>query len=473
MKKNFHGLTAVIIFFILILAIFTRWIGYNNPHNYTFDESLYAQMGLQLNKNPLNYTSKPVYEYCASRGRSLPDYLNMPLFKHPPVYCYLISLLYFILNSSYLSAFLVSLFFATIIIFVTFIIGVQFFNKPLALLASLLVALDPIHWLCSQKIWMETTMSAFIWITILFLMKAIIHKNYRFFIWAGIATGLAILTKYPAFIIFPIGLTLTFIYNRNLFKSKYFWSWPVISLLMFTPWMFWNYKVYGSNFILQIVTAQGEAKGNFYQNFAMIGFVILLILAIVIFLKLYKKRTGHFPVHFSLSKKVVIILISLGLIALFSRPYMIKGLINVFNIKYIPAAGWKIAMFKQEPWNFYIRRLIELSPFYLISIFGIFFLKNIKSKASPLFVAIFWMMLIFILHGNFQCRYILPAVPAFLIISAYTIIWLSKKISQFYNKNQIVYVILSLILVAILAYSFIKTIFVDLQLALPNNICYF
>jgi len=473
MKKNFHSLTAVIVFFILILAIFTRWIGYNNPHNYTFDEGLYAQLGLQLKENSLNYTSQPVYEYCTSRGQSLPDYLNMPLFKHPPAYCYLISLFYSILNPSYLSAFLVSLIFGIITIIVTYKIGVQFFNKNAALLASLFIALDPIHWLCSEKIWMSTTLTAFIWMALFFLMRAIIDNNYRHFIWAGLATGAAILTKYPGFIIFPIAFTYVFLYNRKLFKSKYFWLWPAISLLMFSPWMVWNYNIYKSQFFTQMITAQGELKGNFYQIFAIIGLAILLILAIVIFLKLYKKRIRYSPVHFSLSKKAVTILISLGLIAFFSRPYMIRGLINVFNIRYIPLAGWKMAMFKQEPWDFYIRRLIELSPFYLISIFGIFFLNKTKSKVLPLFVAIFWIMLVFILHGNFQCRYILPAVPAFLIISAYTITWIFKKTSQFYNKNQIVYIIFSLILVAILAYSFTKTIIIDLQLALPNNVCYF
>ncbi len=472
MEEDTKYRTFTIFILILLIAIYSRWIGFTNPHNYTFDESLYTQMGLQLNKNPFNYNSKAVYEYCTNRGRPLPNYLNMPLFKHPPVYCYLISLSYYILNPSYLSAFIVSLVFGLVIIIISLTIGIEFFNKNVALLASLLITIDPIHWLCSEKIWMETTMTAFIWASLYFLMKAIINRKQNYFIWAGLTTGIAILTKYPAFIVFPIGFTYAFIYDREVFKSKYFWFWPLVSFVLFVPWLFWNFNIYGSNFFAAILTAHREIKLNFYLFFLYIS-ILLLITAGIVYLIRHKTKKQTITSTLSVFKKSIVpILILGGLTILFAQPYMLQGVANMLNLKYIPVVGWKIGIFKDEPWYFYIRRIIELSPFYFIAFLGIFLVRDLKSKTLPLFIAIFWMMPIFITYGNFQSRYILPTVPAFLIISAYTITWVFKKISQFYNKKWL-YIILSLILLIMLTYSFIKTTIVDLQLALPNKVCYF
>lgn len=472
MKKNKKSFIFIILLFIIMTAAISRFIGFNNPHSLTFDEGLYTRLGLQLKANPSNYTSKPMYEYYTKGGRHLPDYLNMPLFKHPPVFSYLISLSHTLFSPSYLSAFLVSLTFGLVLILVVFYVASYIFNKDVGLLSALLVAIDPIHWLVSQKIWMETTLAALIWISIFFLMRAILDSKNRYFFLAGISTGLAILTKYPAFIIFPIGFSYVLLYNRKVLKSVYFWSWPLISFILFIPWMVWNYKIYKGSFFITLITVQGELKEHFLSTFAMWNLGILLVCALGIYLIFHKKQSYEGILRFIKHRRLPLVIITIAFILFFTRPYMVKGIINMLNINYIPSAGWKMGMFSKEPWYFYLRRLIELSPFYMISFLSLFFLSNFKSKNSPLFVAAFWILLLFISYRSFQCRYILSVVPALLIISSSTIIRLIEKIKQL-PANQIKLVAYRIILSTLLIYCFMKTIFIDLYLALPNKVCYF
>ena len=149
-----------------------------------------------------------------------------------------------------------------------------------------------------------------------------------------------------------------------------------------------------------------------------------------------------------------------------------KGLVNMLNINYVPLCGWQIGMLAKEPWYFYLRRLIELSPFYMISMLGLFFLPVTKSKASFLYITAFWIIFTAICQGNFQSRYILAAVPALMIISANAIIRLIEARRRFVGKGWLgpAY---TAALTLVLAYCFLKVLFIDSAIAWVNSVCYF
>jgi len=470
MKKNNK---FYILFLLIIVTFITRFIGINNPHNFTFDEVLYAQLAAQLKENPLSYTSEPIYKYNVNRGRPLPDHYNRPLYVHPPLFSYLISIAYLLFAQNYLVALLVSLFFGIVIIIVTFILGAYIFNKNVGLLAAFLLALDPIHWLCSQKIWIEATVTAFIWISLFFIIKAIKESNYKYFYLAGVATGCSILTKYTGFLIFPIGLSLIFMHNRKILKSGHFWSWPLISSILFIPWLLWNYIIYRGKFLVQLINPHGRIIQRFQQldiNWYMV--IIAILIFIIIYLYFKKQSRRKIFLNFVNSIKLSAVMIGIALILLFTRPYMLQGLINMFDFGHIPATGCKMAMFAKEPWYFYLRRLLELSPFYIFSFGSILFLIKPKEGERTLITASIWILVFAILWRNFQCRYVFPVVPGLLLISSRTVIWVGFKLKE-WSKSKLILLIYRIIFVYILLLFLCKTLLIDLFIALPNRACYF
>ena len=473
MKRIKNSSTLLVLSMIVFSAFLGRWAGYNAPHKFSFDEGLYARLGLQLKKDPLNYTSQPVYNRYAERGKNLPDYLKMPLFKHPPLYSYLISLFYFIFGASYKTAFMVSLAGGLVTIIITFLIAAYIFNKDAGLLAAFLVSIDPVNWLCSEKIWMETTLTALIWLALLFLIKAILNNKNKCFLLAGVTTGLALLTKYSALIIFPIGLSWALLYNFKVIKTRRFWSWILISLLLFLPWIIWNFIIYGTDFFLTMITGQGELLSNLYTPFT---FWILISLAAITLLTYHLLRNKTFKEQLlnkiSPAKAGRVSAIIL-LVLLFSNPYMLKGLCGMLNAIHIPSNGWAVAFFAREPRLFYFRRLLELSPFYIICFLSLPFIPALRSKQSSLFIAAFWIMLIFTLHRNFQSRYILPVTPALLIIASGTILKMTERIKNYSSPSQLKASVVRVSLTVFLIYCFFKTIFINLCLSLPNSPCYF
>ncbi|MCK5083517.1 MAG: SEC-C domain-containing protein [Candidatus Omnitrophica bacterium] len=93
--RNRYIYASLIIIFAL--SVFLRCYGYTQSHSLTFDESLYAELlASQLNEDPTNYSSQAAYQSLMAQGQRppLPKYLDRPLFKHPPLYCYLIALNY-------------------------------------------------------------------------------------------------------------------------------------------------------------------------------------------------------------------------------------------------------------------------------------------------------------------------------------------------------------------------------------------
>lgn len=470
MKKN-NKISIFILLIIISATVITRSVGFNNPHSFTFDEALYPQLAVQLKEDPIDYTSQPTYKYYTGRGRPLPDYLNRPLFKHPPLYSYLISLTYYFTKKPTLkTAWSISLISGILLILMIYLLGKILYNQKVALIAAFLLFLDPIHWLCTQKIWMETTVVAFIWISLFFIIKAARESDYKYFYWAGVATGCAILTKYTGFLIFPVGLTLIFIHNRSVIKSKHFWSWPLISFLLFIPWLFWNYRIYGSNFLMEMVIVHREIKSLLSQlsiNWYLWIFLLLIITMIILLFKWRKKI-----LNFLISTKMRTAVLGIAILLLFTQPYMMRGLINMFNLKHIPTNGWIIGMFAKEPWYFYLRRLLELSPFYIFSFGSILFLIKPKESDKLLITANIWILAFAVIWGNYQSRYILAAVPALLLISSRTIIWIGTSLKK-WTKSKMRLLIYRIVFVYILLLFLSKTAFIDLLLALPNKACYF
>ncbi|MFA5499799.1 MAG: glycosyltransferase family 39 protein [Candidatus Omnitrophota bacterium] len=451
MKIN--GPTAICLAVIILAAGTLRFAGFKNPHGMTWDEEFYVQMGDDLSKDLSNYNCRFFVDIFKHSNLAVPEYLNEPLFKHPPLFCYMLSAIFKIGGATYEAASIIPIAFGLLLVFLSFVLGSYLFNRITGLCAALLVSIDPINWACSEKIWMETSLAAFMWLAVYFIIKASVEKRYYLYYLAGIFSGLAVLTKYPGFLVIPIGFTIVAIEDRRSFGSAHFWMWPAITLVMFAPWVIWNAVVYGSGLAEKIA---------FLHEIKL--YVVLLSAAAI--------AAAFITAAILKAPAARLALVSALLIFVFTRQYAVDGIVNVLNAAHVPLAGWEPGMFQYKPWTFYFRRMIELSPFYLFAFAGLLFLAKKGSKEKLLIIPALWGLLFFVIWGSYQSRYILFASLGLLVLAARTAIWCWEKIGE-KTGSATMRMLLRACFAIILAYATVKTLSVDLSVVITNDFSYF
>ncbi|MCD6459232.1 glycosyltransferase family 39 protein [bacterium] len=486
-KNNNLIYEIIFVFIICLTALSLRSNGFKDKGRTTFDEALYVHMAYEMSfdirhYNAINYSR----QYVSRRPKKLPDYLWKKIFKHPPMYCYLILNSYKIHNNFGLQktpikrqAVRVSIWMGVLTVLAVYLIG-RFISGPLVGgLAALFLTIDPVHWICSQKIWMETTITFFMVLSGLFYLYALKKEKGRiiFYILTGLSIGCAALTKYPGALAIVAVFLYTLFNRRDILKQPKWILIPGFMFLALLDWLFWNFDVYGIGFFL------GEGKGfdDIRVGYTVLKKIIpLIVFAIGLFfgsVYLWKKKkiTEIFQkttVPSILKNKIVWMLIAAGTALFIARDDLIK-IISALSLKYEPPTSWRMGFFAREPWYFYLKRLFLYFPIYIFAYFSPFFVgwrrKNPQSSLPVYFAGI--ICLFFILWGNYQSRYILPAVPWLLILSAYTIVNINKQIMALKNAN--LRTISLVILWAIVGLSIAKAVQVDLLLAVTNKPCYF
>ncbi|MFC1668683.1 glycosyltransferase family 39 protein [Chlamydiota bacterium] len=511
-KKEFNALqknltdpqflkVTLLLIFIILGALVLRMKGFDQFHLFTFDEKLYTKMGYQLKDDFLNYSTKDTYNLMLQNDEKPPDYLKKPLFKHPPLYCQLISLshrlhglnqtfqdeyfaqeetLQYVIDFGYVSAVGVSMVFGLLTLVIVFFIGKIVHNSCVGLIAAFLIAIDPVHWICSQKIWMETTVTFFMTISILLFLIAL--DNETFFKYVGLAFGLALLTKYPAVL---IGVSI-FVYasfiRRDLLTKKNFWEVYLVAFIVTTPWIIWNIQVYGWSLLVSEFAIIKDVKKAVLtiRKLALTGLFIGAVFGIYFSFKhkiihFYenniKKISSKIAFHFRKKKLIILVIFFVSILVIIFKNPLRSYLIQLFSLQHVPRNGWEIELFRNEPWYFYIKRLTVLSPLYLLA-YGGLLLYGFRDK-KIVFIAIntIIIMLFFIKWRNFQCRYILPAVPLLHVMCATFIYKLHNILITIKYRNKKVF--LRSVFCLILLLFLVKTIQIDFHLAFPNNTCYF
>jgi 4-amino-4-deoxy-L-arabinose transferase-like glycosyltransferase len=463
-----EGKYLLLVVILIILASFLSIKGFYRFHLFTFDEIVYANLSQQLSTNPTQYNSKYIYSKYTKAGRNLPQYLNKPLFKHPPLFCYLGALMQKITGNVVVGSFMPSLFFGIALIPLVYCIAADFFNKKIAALGAFLVSIDPITALCSQKIWLDTTLTFFLLLAFYFIVKASLSKDNKTFVIAAIATGLAMLSKTTGLLALIFGIFYIFLYNPDIFKKKIFWLYMLIVSTIYSPWLIWNYHIYKHNFIYEFVRIQGEISFYFYIK---IGIILLAItIAKIIYSKYINANKEIVSKNYNKKWRIFSAII---LLIFFMHPYILKGVSNSLNLSYIPRAGWTLGFFHGEPLIFYFRRLMELSPFYLFPIVGIIYFSNLSKQQQSLYLWSGLLITFFIVQGNFQSRYILPIIPALLILASAFIIKIQTYIKSRYQNVRYKFYIFNTALFLLVLFFIYKTIIIDIYLVAPNNVAYF
>ncbi|MFH2139017.1 MAG: glycosyltransferase family 39 protein [Candidatus Omnitrophota bacterium] len=450
------NLSKLLLAIVIIATFFIRFNGFTTPHNFTFDEAVYSTLGKQLQENIFDYNTIKLYESQTSHGRNLPAHYNRHLFVHPPVFSLLIALSYTFFGVHLYSAAFVSIFFGLMLIVLAFLFGKVLFDEKVGVYAALFMAIEPISWITSQKIWMETTLAFFMGFSLYCFYRGIKRYHPVWIIAGGFIAGIATLTKYPGVLLVGVLFLYAILVERWLFSKKAFIFSLCLPFIMLIPWVCWNFIILGSDFLSTLHYTK------------MVGALIVRYFWLAIVLPL-----GYFGIKEACQKSEKICLITriISIVFLF---FVVRGaLLHCFDPNYLPRSGWEMGMFRNEPKSFYLGRLLELSPVYLFSFLGLIpllFSKRYFKERLFLFLYSGIVLMFFTLWRGFQSRYILSAVVPLVVIAVQTLFYLSDKISCLPGK----YVIpVRVLFCGMIIFCLFKTLILNFSLAMSNNICYF
>ena len=466
---------VLILVALMVSAFVLRLDNAKKSKKVTIDENVYYCLGLQLKHDGLlKYDAKNCADVLIEMDSifsPLPAYFYKPLFKHPPLFSCWVALSLKIFGDAFISAGYVSLLFGILLIPLTYLLGKEFFDERIGLLSAFFLWMDPVNIICSQKVWMETTLAFFILLSVyLFAMGERTNKSL-YFLFSGISCGLAVLTKYPGILVLVIMIIYIAAYRTDLIKNKTLLLSLLIPFLMLLPWAVWNFSVYGSEFLLKMGRMHSVFSGNTRRNViaVLFGGVSLALVWKLFFVKenLFYQQMVPVALTKKKEKKHSLLMILIGIVffaALFPHIY------HSFNFHHLPVTTWYSGGFRHP--LFYFGQLIEFHFLYVFSFLS-FFVYNAKrfEDGALLNMAFFTIMIFFLLWGNYQSRYILAATPILIIIGAAFWMELFEKFQR--NGKPGVRFVGCGILIILLAFLFLKTNYINFLVSYPNDMCYF
>ena len=458
---------ALILAALMVSAFVIQLSNFKNSRYRTIDEDVYCFLGDQLNTGGLlNYNTIPYAEEVIAHGRPLPKYFIEPLFKYPPLFSAFIALSVRIFDNKSTSAIYVPLLFGSLLILVTYLLGSTVFNNRIGLLSAVLAWMDPVTIICSQKIWMETTLAFFMVLAVYIFVLGLKYNRDSLFILSGFVSGLATSVKYPGVLATGAILIYVFAYRVDLLRNKKFIFSLFMPFIILLPWVYLNYRVYGAAFLTTNVLVHFSPEW-FAQNWRKIAlFTVAAAGAGMMFRILVRKswNKGLKPLPPSSSFQLLPWLSIIFLILL--SKYIIHGL----QFTFLPKTSWYHGGFGGESPIFYLGRLIEFSLIYFFAFSAFFTDRDSEDEGAVIRLGALIILLFFILWGNYQSRYILPAIPFLLILASEQIHSLAERIERYPTRQRL---IMKILLICTLAFICVKTFYINFNLSYPNDQCYF
>ncbi|MDD4202456.1 MAG: glycosyltransferase family 39 protein [Candidatus Omnitrophica bacterium] len=376
---------------------------------------------------------------------------DTPLYHLPPAFPYAIMLSHKIFtqkNTPYLSiesnkkitrnhvlfktqfySVIVPLFFDIGMILCTFFIGKTLYNNRVGLYASLMLTLNAVNILSSQRLWADTMLSFFVTLSILLFVLSMNQKRQLLFIFlSGISAGIAILCK----------------------QTAGFYVFAIISFIIIT-----NEKWYTllTGLIIALLTGSFITKEPFF--FFMLDNTSFLLFFYVISFFRIKEEKDVFNlknIRYVFDKKLLVFVIPIILVtgfwflsmftqtgdALFLPKQSANKFILTKDIKL-----WNNILFERPEGRFLyfigIPIIFPLFFFAYISIKDFLYnlIQTLTKKNSDHRFIILWLIILFFFYNlgnNREHRLMLPTYSCFAILSAYMLdkfqCWSGKFSSQ-------------------------------------------
>ena len=141
----------------------------------------------------------------------------------------------------------VPLFFNLWVVFMTFLLGLRFFNERVALYGAFLMATNPVSILLAHLLLVEDTLALFVTLSVFLYLLYFDKKNYPGIFAAGLTAGLAMLAKQTGGLLLPVAGIYTCLARRGKEKKISDYLCPevlVYALAAFLVSGFWFWKVW-------------------------------------------------------------------------------------------------------------------------------------------------------------------------------------------------------------------------------------
>ncbi len=399
------------------------------PDSLHYDEAIYFLLAIE-NTIPLTYDPRPVADILARTlkgnvpeqmflDRVIPDFMKKPLFKHPPLFTALLTPICTQFTESQFSrALWVPMLSGALMIMTVFLFAYRLWGLPTGFFACLLLMFDPFLWTLNARLLMDSTLAFLICACLaLFILN---RRELKYWPYCGLLAGLALLTKYTGALPLIIILAHALIYDGTLFFKRRFYLIYVLALLVFSPWLAWNFKIYGADMLHEMIWVHAWTKQVAFANF----FMMLVPIGFVLFLyQIFKTKRIH-----SSLMSYILALIVLGFLL---HPDTFSRLGPLLSWNALPVHGENLKFMLAQPWNFYWTQWLSASPFYLAGFLGMVF-AFCRGDAADRLVALTAFIIIVSMQmvGQYETRYVLPAVPFLMILAARLIVILAGKVTR-------------------------------------------
>ena len=229
--------TKILIGILIVASILVLW-GLNRG-DLMNDEVFYAFRAIgPLDFDEAEFQTTPLEWF----DPHIPAWTSLSFHDHPPLVFWVQHVFISLFGENSVAFRIPSALLGIVSLYLLYLIGAKLFSKEAGLIAMAIFGFTLNHVYISRTGMQEAYVIFFILLSIYLFLKAL--ENPRYLLWLGLSLGLGFLTKYTVFIMVPIFCIYICIYKREYFKNKNLWIAGLISILLFSPVLIYNYKLY-------------------------------------------------------------------------------------------------------------------------------------------------------------------------------------------------------------------------------------
>lgn len=421
---------------LFLFALLLRSLALDVPYS-KYDEDAYVILAAHILENPLNPLSPDPSIWLISSG---------------PLFPYLVALIKYVFSDPYVSTRIVVAIIGSISVLVVYFFSKRLFGQNVATMTGLLMAVIPEHWSTSMQVLTDIPFFLLFLCSLYFIYIGIEDNNNKMLLLGGVLAGLSAITRYPGILIIPI----FFFYLLLTGRLKYFIKIPfLLSIVILPSMMLLLWSVYlsinengvplGVSVILNI-----NSNGIHYKFLGNIA-ILLLLGSVPLALFPYIQLKNYYP------KKYIWLSIIFYVITFLILKLLLPEDISVHGMEVLRAV--ESILNPIHPVLFSLAKLL----LYFLSILAMvgFFIRvyaGTKYKRNEYTLLACWvaMILIFIamLPASFP-RYLLPAIPAFLMVISLGI----ESFSKINNKSKLLsYIVFIAIMLIYLTIGIFKAL---------------